>query len=1249
MRKFLFLVFTFVLITSSIELWAQNFWTSTTINTQQRLIPVENQSDYHLDLAAIQKYLSNQNSQTIEIPYPNGEIVQFEIQDNTLMAAALATKFPEIKTFNGSNTLTGDVIKLDISPKGFHAMIFSNKGVFFIDPIEKNNYENYQVYYKKDLAQNDKANSFFESEPIISDENQFKAIQNQVAQRQAQRPSGTELRTYRIAIAATGEYTSFHGGTVADGLAAIVTTLNRVNGIFEKEVAVTMQLVANNGELIYTDAVTDPFTNDDTNIFIDEVQVDISNKIGSSNFDIGHGFSTSPGGLAELGSVCRDQVKASGVTGLFEPIGDPYDVDYVAHEIGHQFGAPHTFNGTVGACSGNNRTANSAYEPGSGSTIMAYAGICGSDNIQNNSDPYFHAASLAFINAYIENAGSCAVITETGNSLPIVEAGVGGFTIPVGTPFQLNGSATDPDGHQLTYAWEQFDLGPAGAPNSPVANAPIFRSFPPISDSFRIFPQLSNILNSTQTLGEILPTYSRDLTFRLTVRDNQAVAGVDYNDISFSVTDAAGPFTVNDVTGNFTGTNNLNISWLVNNTDLAPVNAANVNIYLSDDGGLTFPYLLKENTPNDGEESISLPNINTATAKIKVAAAGNIFFNLSPSVFTISETSVATYEITTNLVETTICPGDDIIINISTASVLGYTEPINLSFQNLPAGYTASFSSETINPGQSATLKIVNTNGNSGAINFTLLSSSGQISKSNEIDFIITNNPFIPTITAPANLAEGVSLNPSITWQDNNTVATYNLDIATDLNFTNIILTQSNLTNKQYNLSQTLQGNTQYFVRINASNSCGLSDFTQIEFTTDNIACELLESTDLPVTIPTSQATIQSSLSVAVGGTIESVEVVNISGTHTFISDLVFTLVSPTGTEVVLLSSICGSEDNFNFSISDFANDRNYPCPPIDGGSYLPEQALNALIGEQTKGEWTLKVQDVANQDGGSLESWGLNLCILNPIYPPSAVALNNTPEETVVIRWTDNSTNESGFIIERSVDTNQQFEVIADLPANTTTFTDENVQAFTLYFYRIKAYNQTIESGYSQEVSIETLPQAPIAPTSLQAMIVNDVNIQLNWQDNAVNEVNYIVERAIDGSDFEEIITLGADITAYLDLNLSEGNYAYRVYARNETGVSELSNVASIEILLGVLSNKNEWEQQLLVFPNPTNGVVQIKNEKAVPIESVTIRNQLGQLIHTDFNKNKSEINLFDLSAGIYFIHIQTTKGLAVKQILVR
>ncbi len=624
--------------------------------SERRIVPLQyrtvslNQTELHslLNTAPVEFTAEARTRPvTFPVPMPDGTTQHFAIVNSPVMEAGLAAKYPEIKTFAGQGIDDPSAsVYIDWTYQGFHLMILSDKGSVFIDPYSISDRENYIVYYKKDYVPSAEKlqygvcyNEYTDNLP----EEGNKLMPQLFAS------SGTELRTYRLAVAAAGEYTAFHGGTVALALSAITTTMNRVNGIYRTEVAIRMVLIANNDVIIYTDAASDPYTNGSPGAMIDENQSNITSEIGSANFDIGHVFGTNSGGLAGQGP-CDDGTKARGITGSGSPVGDPFDVDYVAHEMGHQFSARHTFNGSTGSCSGSPYASSSAYEPGSGTTIMAYAGICSGQNIQPNSDAYFHSRSFDQIVAYSTTGtgNGCAVTTTTGNNPPAVVAGAGGFTIPKSTPFTLTGFASDPDGQPVTYCWEQYDLGPQGAPNSPSGNAPIFRSFTPVTSPSRTFPKLADILSNTQVQGEILPSYGRDLSFRLTARDNQfGGGGVDYSSLSFSVSNIAGPFAITSQNSSVTwcSGNTETVTWDVAGTNLSPISTAEVNIKLSLDGGLTFPTTLAANTPNDGSHDIIVPNgINTTTARIKIEAVGNIYFDISNANFAIYESPVVTLQ-----------------------------------------------------------------------------------------------------------------------------------------------------------------------------------------------------------------------------------------------------------------------------------------------------------------------------------------------------------------------------------------------------------------------------------------------------------------------------------------------------------------------------------------------------------------------------------------------------------------------------
>lgn len=704
------------------------------------------------------------NPEIITLPMPDGKTARFRIWESSIMAPELAAKFPGIKTFAGQGiddpTAT---IRLDWTVRGFHAMILSDiTGSIFIDPYRQADLENYTVYYKKDLSYNKNFFEHFipEAEPSAG---------NTQAREMAGPCVGTALRTYRLALACTNEYAAAvcapNPPDATTTFSAMTTSMNRVNGVYEREVAVRMVFVANNASIIYLTAA-DPYTNDDGQQMLSENTNAINSVIGENNYDIGHVFSTGGGGIATLAGPCGTN-KARGVTGLPNPTGDAFDIDFVAHEMGHQFSATHTFNAITGNCGGSNRSASTAVEPGSGITIMSYAGICGINNLEAHSIATFHGTSFDQISSFVANpatGGGCPVVTPIVNNIPVVNAG-SNFTIPRLTSFVLTGSATDADpADVLSYSWEEMDAGPAGNWDAPTGNAPVFRSFLPVLVPERHFPKIEDQINNTTTKGEILPNYGRTMTFRLTARDNHAGGGGVCSAEMQVVVDAnSGPFVVSSpsATGiSWPANSSQTVTWNVAATNIAPVACANVTIQLSIDGGNTFPITIVASTPNDGTEDIIVPGNVTAQARIRVKAVGNIFYDISDNNFAITA-AINGFGFNNPAAATVACAGpSSTAITLGVLSFSGFVDPVTLAASDLPPGTNVNFAPNPVIPGNSTIVTLNNTNLlANGTYNITVTGTSGALIVTRQLTFIVQTGagPAINTQPQPQQACAGTN------------------------------------------------------------------------------------------------------------------------------------------------------------------------------------------------------------------------------------------------------------------------------------------------------------------------------------------------------------------------------------------------------------------------------------------------------------------------------------------------------------
>lgn len=734
---------------------------------------------------------AKKQSVVISLPNADGQLEQFEVFEASNFDAVLQAQFPEIRAYSGKGiTDKYATLKLSISPQGIQTMIFrTDKENEFIEPYSQD-HSVYSVF----KSQRERGKLAWTC--AVDDKKMVTQVSSQLGNTYSKSSTG-QLKTMRLAQSCTGEYAAYFGATTAGNasdqsivLTAINNTLTRCNGVYEKDLGLHLNLIAQTTNVIYYNAATDPYSDAGTAGSGDGLGADgawngqlegtLNTKLNpagtiaqnNSLFDIGHLFGASGGGgnAGCIGCVCVDGTsggnthKGSGFTSPADaiPQGDNFDIDYVVHEVGHQLGGNHTF-------SMSNEGSGVNVEPGSGVTIMGYAGITSQDVAPHSIDAY-HAATIAQIQTNLAGK-ACPVTTNitANNATPVANAGLD-YTIPVSTPFKLTGSATDANaGDALTYSWEEMDNASAAqtAANSAAivtkATGPNWRSFSPTASTFRYFPQLATTLaNSPTTAGtdintEALSSVARTLNFRLTVRDNAAfsstapvkVGQTNFDDMIVSVSTATGPFDVTsqNVDGiSWTQGTSQTITWAVNGTNLAyaPGTAGDqfVDILLSTDGGLTYPTVLAANTPNDGTQVITVPNVAAPFCRVMVKAHSHIFYDINSKAFAIG------YTVTT----TTTCT-DYTRTFPSTAIPTGWTG------YGLPAspGVTDSYTISDAN------VKVVATAARTNQVSFGLVKPG-----SGTVDFVLFDGPTSGCANSKANLNaifddEGVAFNCNAT------------------------------------------------------------------------------------------------------------------------------------------------------------------------------------------------------------------------------------------------------------------------------------------------------------------------------------------------------------------------------------------------------------------------------------------------------------------------------------------------------
>lgn len=981
---------------------AQSFWTKaeeTKIqlrSDENRTVKPDKYLTYHLDIEGLKTYLANapmesdadrkQKELILQVPMPDGKSETFRVYQSPVMDAGISSRYPSIKSYKAYSTENKPrSMRFSVSVNGFYAAISSLDGEKYIDPYSTENIHDYIVYnVSDDRTDPYKGVSRCGVDEVVNRSN------NNFFRPDTRGAAEVQLRVYRLAVACTGEWGA-RRGTVEKCLADINTMVNRMNQIYEREMAVRFVLIDQNDKLIFLNGVGDPYDNSDEGKKLVGVNTTKLNAIISPNdYDIGHVLSVcfDIGGVAQLGSLCQSN-KGNGVTCNNDNNLASAVTRVMAHEVGHQFNASHSWN--ICTSSSDQRAPDTAYEPGSGTTIMSYAGSCGTDNVASDNDDYFHVGSL--VQMYSKtlqggNAYSCAGKIGSGNHFPVVTMPSKSYVIPISTPFELGAAAKDEDGDILTYCWEQYDVGPEVTLGTASTAGPLFRSFKPAaSGDVRFFPRAANLVSGNFTdKTEVLPTVTRDLNFKFTVRDNHAgTGGVIWNDYKISSTAQAGPFKITfpEIDSKFQVGDQVTVKWNVANTDKAPVNCKLVNIYASfnaalrnDDANLV-PLAL--NVPNDGSQEIYIPNRISNFLRIVIKAADNIFLTCSrlPSKIEPRTTPGIYFETAQNYLK--ICQPDNAFIEFSTAGLAGFNDQIYFELvSGLPAGAIASFANPSVTAGQKNTL-LLNTENLKGSQTGQLLVRAyapGVDTLERLITYEIVGGDLSGfELKEPANGSEGVQALPNFSWNSKSDAISYEIQVSKNPDFQNIVFTKE-VSDITVTSSSILDKATIYYWRVRAKSNCRSGEWSSVfAFNTEVLACKTYESGVQTINISASGTpTVEISVQVPNDGLASDVNIKLIKGEHSRLSDLVTYLVAPSGKESQLWSRKCGTQQNLNLGLDD-QSPNYFECPINTGKVYRPDLPLSVFNNEQIKGTWKLRVEDKASGSGGRMQEFKIELC----------------------------------------------------------------------------------------------------------------------------------------------------------------------------------------------------------------------------------------------------------------------------------
>jgi subtilisin-like proprotein convertase family protein len=1171
----------------------------------------------------------------ILFPDSEGNLQPFVVREQSVMRSDLQERFPQIRSYSGVCTLDPALrIRFSMSHKGLQLTLadaVSQKRIF-IEKIRGTSGKYLQFSRDEQVAG---SASWLCKTTVASDKSNLDFGPMQLIQDRV-------LRRYRLAVAASGEYTQYHGGTIEDALAAINATVTRINEVFERELAVSLELIATTDAVIFTDPQTDPFTSN----LNAEVQSTLTNVIGSDFYDIGHLFHSDGenGNAGYIGSVCKNNQKGSAYASSPIPEGDRFDLDFVAHEMGHQFGANHTW-------SFESEGTGVQAEPASGTTIMGYAGIIPGNNVAMVGDDYFHYYSLAQIAAYLSGL-TCGEVVPLVNTPPVVLPSEDYF-IPRGTPFVLTGNASDSDVSDfLTYAWEQIDDGVVttasfGPENPSGAN---FRSRRPVVLNRRYFPAITEVLagNLTQiepptgSAWETVSNIARDLSFALTVRDNGVGGGqMDSDEMQVHVRYNAGPFKINSQSTpqTYLGGSVQEITWDVAGTNSGDIQAQEVDVYMDLDGTHDFLTLLAVGLPNTGTAKVQMPGTATANGRILVKPSDNIFFAVNAVNITLIEQP---FILEAPHLELTTCLPESTTTNLLFKTYSGFNATVNLELSGLPSGMSYTLDQTQVQADQTSVQLILDATGPVLPGKYTLVVTATSDTTVFElpIELLVADGNFAETaLVFPLNGALNIELNPTLEWQADPSATAYAIEISTNSGFTEIFRQQQVYSNTY--TPGNLAPNTDYFWRVRAVNDCGSGSFSAVsQFRTLGTECKILSATALPLPISAiGTSTVATSVTYAEDLPVADIRV-NLDISHTYLADLTITLTSPSGTQVTLLANSCGRYNDIQALFADDALPFECGNSPAISGIVRPLGQLSSFAGESSLGTWTLTVADNAAGDGGQINAFGLELCVAGSFRPDA--------------------------------DNDGVFDDGDDLCLGTPPGQEVDASGCSIYRFQSDHFSLTLDGESCIDAADGQLQIDPIREMAY-TLTISGPELQLTDQ----FTTNYTLaglsagtyEVCLEGSENDivyqqrcysvqvisppplSVVAEQSDNGSEVTLEVS-GTLAYRVSINNEPTIATSGTIAlklqpginriqvtGIPACLGTFETLLFYSQDPVVAPNPFDSGVRIMVPEIGKHFEIVLFNSAGSVIYSrDWvpETREVELNLPNLSTGWYLLRMR-------------